>query len=276
MPRLGTSRLGHDRLGAHRVGDHDHAEWVIAPGESATVARATASRTHAAASGLSLTFACAPPAREVLRVLADQTAKIRRTDRAAGSFVAADASFSGATVELRPPLDRRPPFRRETVLVRGYDEARGSRARVRENVALDTDYQSSREPDGNAPTETRSSDQWSLGFANGTLALDAADVEQATAGELQRLSTTVTATQLTALLDSPGYPAGATVRAVPGGDDYVVDESEGDRQTVTVTPPDDRQGDPGYPEGDFVILGWEASRVAPTRYRVRLDIRATP
>lgn len=225
------------------------------------------------ARGLTLSARVDAEIRSLLRRYAAQAGSVTVIDEVDGSWTAIDRSHSGVSPTLEVPDGNPPPFRSVATIVRRYSETRMSRAATAFDLNLEFVYQSSREPNSNAPTETRASDEWLLNFDSGQIALSAVDVEQVNNGERQRLTCTITPTQLTAVMDSAAYPAGATVRTVPGGDDWAVDESSGDRQTVTVTPPDDRQGTTGYPEGDYVILDWSAELVAPQRYRLQLGIR---
>lgn len=173
-----------------------------------------------------------------------------------------------------------------------YSETQISPARY--TVELVCRRKSNRDETVNRLVETGwSSDGWGDGGWGGTapdlkielsygnLALDEQDI-----GQIERdgspvagsstLPLLVSAAQLGALADSVGYPNGVVERTIPDGDDRIVDESDADRQTVSITTRSGVDLDPD--DGDYIVRGWSAefySYEISHRFQIDLTIHST-
>jgi hypothetical protein len=223
-----------------------------------------------------------------------QAGKLTQRTRVSGAFVARENASTGLRAALAPPAAARPPFRSRDVIVAAYDDRPLGQGAARYEVQFELHARASREPTGNAVDQTPGSDDWALEFSEGTIATPtfvADDVR----GDTLAARTELDGAQLTTVLDSASYPDGATLRRVPGGDDYIVDNSTGARQTIRISLPDSvgsggwgtsGWGTTGWggasavtaqlPQGQYVLESWEATRIAPDRYELTLEGRPPP
>jgi len=187
-----------------------------------------------------------------------------------GSFRALDRSDQG-TVEVRSSFDDMRPFEPNLdYFVAGYSESQIAPDRY--EVSLDLQRPRNR---GQAfPAINESGGEWLIETDRSTLALSGRQVgtidsEGSTTGPQRQLAFVVSDKQASALIDDLGYPDGISTRAVPDGEDTLVDDNGS--QSITLTAPNSADID----DGEWLVPGWSLSFNAfdgARRWRVEVTL----
>lgn len=176
-------------------------------------------------------------------------------------------------VTVDPPDDRQPPFDGpRDYWVASYDEQQAAPDRYR--ITLTLQRPSERSGVYAAPSQTGG--DWTLVFANATLALDAGQVspierQGTTAAVDLSLDLRLDDTEAAAIVDDAGTPATVVERGVPDAAGLVADAATSDTQTVTITAP----AGATISDGDYGVAGWtlEHRGYGPRRWQMQLDLR---
>lgn len=191
-----------------------------------------------------------------------------------GQFRTIDRGGRSNTVELRSALMDSPPFKPSSEhYISSYSESQVAPDRA--EISLTLQRVSNRQQ--GFPTVSDTGNAFDFDFSTATdswsLSLDesrvlAQSVAGTTAGESIRLPLVLNDEQAGAILDVLGYPQAVVERSVPDATNTRVDESDGDRQTVTVDAPADAQ----LPSGTYFVTGWQLSQYAYADRRWRVDV----
>jgi hypothetical protein len=233
--------------------------------------RLTATDFQATATDLSLTFEVPASDMSIWREYS-RAGDVSEGRGFAGAFRTLDRGGRDP-VEVRPPFIRLKPFQPSVeFFVTGYSET--ELAPDRFEVSLQFRRVTNRGQ--GFPQRSESGADFLFGFDYGTLALDASQVSPRavrgdTAGGTDTVVLRLDDDQAAAVLDNLGFPGGVEKQSVPDGADIRVDESPGQRQTVTVTAP----ADATLPSGDYAVsaLRLEQNGYDPgRRYAVELTM----
>jgi hypothetical protein len=171
-----------------------------------------------------------------------------------GSFRALDRSDQGP-VEVRSSFDDMRPFEPSLeYFVAGYSETQIAPDRYEITLEL----QRPRNRGRAFPAIAETGGEWVIETERSTLALSGGQVgtidsDGSTTGPRRQLGLVVSDDQAAALIDDLGFPAGISTRAVPDGEDQLVDDNGSQSITLTAPPGADIDG------GEWLVPEWSLS-----------------
>jgi len=180
-----------------------------------------------------------------------------------GSFRTIDRAGRNSVEIVRVPDDQQPPYIDERGFVTSYQEQQVASDRFRISITL----QRRTNRDSEYPTVSQTGD-FEFNLSTGTVGLDSEQVSRpdragSTTGGQVDLSLAVSDEQAGTLLDNLGFVRGVVERSVGDGEDFLVDESDNSRQTVTLSTPTEAV----LSDGDYLVTGWQVSENAKTAGR---------
>jgi len=190
-----------------------------------------------------------------------------------GKYHAVDRAGDDNTYTLTPPVTREPPRLGGEFVVDDYSDSMVDQRAQEYQVSLKFTADESRSTSSGL-SETRDSGQWLFEFSEGTLATERVSQDVGSGvqtGEAsKRIELILDPEQTRCLEESATALEAVTVHEVPDGENFAVDESPGDTNTVTITAP--TGADSILPSGTYAVNEWESKWQSDTTYRVTAEL----
>lgn len=192
-----------------------------------------------------------------------------------GGFTALDRAGGANTFEITAPERRQPLRQSGTYHVARYEEDLVSADLGEWDLTVEFVRDAHRQ-DTPSISQSRGADEWGLQTRYGTVATDRVDAQFLGTGrdgvERFSLATRVTMAQAHALEAAFARLDGTRIRQIAEASNRVVDATADSGNTVTVTPPD---SDTVVTQGDYVVLGWESTRLNDAFQSMELEVAKT-
>lgn len=209
-----------------------------------------------------------------LRSLKTDEGKVNVLPTDDGGFVAIDRANGSNTFALTPPDAREPLRQAGDFHVASYEEEMVTQTTDEWDVTLELVRDADR-TDSPSLSQTPAADEWGLTTRYGTIATGRVDAEFAGTGEggVERfeLTTRLTFDQTHTFEAALSQLGGVRVREIPDGDNVAVDDTSAAAGTLTIDAPD---GQSVVADGDYVVTGWESTRLNDAASEVALTIAA--
>lgn len=214
--------------------------------------------------------------KNVLRDLDTNSGSVEVLVQSDGSFITFDRANGKNTYGLVPPTARSLLRQEGDYVVDDYkEEVVGPNGEMFE-VTVKFVSDKSRESTSSI-SETRGTGEWKFEFSSSTISTSRVKSKissKTKTGEgTKKIRVVLTEEQAKVIEESATYTESVTVHEVPDGENFAVDESPGDRNTVTVTAPTD--GEDVLPSGTYAVTDWETSWTSDDFFTVELEIVKT-
>lgn len=193
-----------------------------------------------------------------------------------GGFTAVDRADGANTVRLDPPARREPLRRQGDVHVARYEESMVSAGVDEWDLTVEL-IRSTDRTDTPSLSQSRGSGEWKFATRRGDVATSRVDAEFLGTGasgvDRFELTTRLTFDQAHVMESALARLDGVRIRQIAGGTNRAVDETSGTGNTVDVTAPTTA----GVVEdGDYVVLGWESTRLNEAYQEFEMEVAKTP
>lgn len=219
-----------------------------------------------------LTFEVDATRYETLTQYRDTADKYERLSDTDGGFRTVDRAATDGRVTVTPPGRRQPPREEHTAFVGSFSATPRTQRQDAYRVALTFIDARDRTQTATA-TPTRGSNEWRVALSTGDIVTRRVQYNPeatiSTAADTTTLVLILTAAETQLLEQAAAQQDAVSVREVPDGTNTYDDNSSGNRNTVTVTPPDAATE---LPSGAKVIADWTVALRARDAYRVTLTL----
>lgn len=207
------------------------------------------------------------------RPLDQEAGKLDILEKSNGGFIALDRVDGDNTYQLTPPRGRRPPRLSGTFFVDEYNEEVVDQQGNEYQVTISFIPDGPRTTDSGY-TETVDTGEWEFDFETGTVATRRVNAEvgssAASGTRNKRLQLILTDQQVQVLEESATRLNAVRVREVPDGKNIAEDNSAGDRNTVTISSPNEQV----FESGDYVVQTWETVMQNDDWHRVSVTFKS--
>lgn len=249
-PSVETLSIGEPELAFLRDG------WAVNGSEQVSIVDMT--MTH---DELRLTYQVNTANVTEIRAFGDNAGDYRQVVDSDGSWEVIDMSSGNNRFSVSPPISLEPPLDTGKYAVASYSEE-GANAGFTRRIQVrfikykprDVIY---------TTNQSAASDEWQFDFVEGTISTRHVQQVDEDDEDSYTLTLGVDADAAGIIIGSVNRVDAVSVEEIPDGDDFVRDNSSGDRNTVTITRPSDLSSYWLPANGDYVVTSWQLIETPP-------------